>query len=282
MPDSFFFPVYSGLLTKEHKDRIGPALWEFLWCISATTKEVEQDGKLLGIVLGGKPVSYSEVAKSIGGSKSTVKRNFERLEQHGYITMKRTPYGHIIHVTNSKKFIKGAKNGTGAENDHWSAKNGTQGAKNGHSNKDIKDIKDIKIKDDDHNLRKNCFLEYEKTFGFPPAILQSDFNYWIDSSESNFVEPEEIIIEVIRRAKKQMPRNPAKYISRILKNLHDMELYTLEAVKEYNNKFDERAKGGGSYGAKIPQYGGGSGRPATKTLEQVLREADEAKRVWGG
>lgn len=151
MSDSHYFPVFSGLLTKEHRENIGPAIWEFLWCISATTKETEQDGNLLGIVLGGRPVSYSEVAKVIGSTKSTVKRNFERLEEHGYITMKRTPYGHIIHVTNSKKFKKSAKNGTGAEigtgakNEQRGAKNGTQSAKNGHSNKDIKDIKeDIK------------------------------------------------------------------------------------------------------------------------------------------
>lgn len=155
MPESFFFPIYSGLLTEEHRNKIGPALWEFLWCISATTSEVEQDGSLSGVVLGGKPVSYNDVAKELGGSKSTVKRNFEKLEEQGYIEMKRTPYGHIIHVKNSKKFKKSAKNstgakyGTGAENGQRSAIFGMGGAENGHSNKYIKrDIKDIKNNND--------------------------------------------------------------------------------------------------------------------------------------
>ncbi|RJS60142.1 winged helix-turn-helix domain-containing protein [Bacillus sp. PK3_68] len=127
MPSSFYFPVFSGLLTAEHRKKIGPALWEFLWCISTTTKEVMEDGELLGIVLGGKPVSYNDVAKEMGGSKSTVKRNFEKLEEEGYILMTRTPYGHIIKVRNSKKFKKsaendtGAKYGTGAENEYRGA-----------------------------------------------------------------------------------------------------------------------------------------------------------------
>lgn len=150
MTESFYFPTFSGLLTEEHREKIGPALWEFLWCISSTTKEIIVDGETLGVVYGGKPVSYNEVAKKLGGSKSTVKRNFEKLEEHGYIDMKRTPYGHIITVKNSKKFKDSAKNGTsaeystGAKNDSRGAIFGGGGAENGHSNKDIElDIKDI-------------------------------------------------------------------------------------------------------------------------------------------
>lgn len=141
-----YFRVYSGLLTVEHKKNIGPALWEFLWCIDRVTKEVDGEG----LVLGGSPVSYSQVAEELGSGKSTVKRNFERLEEHGYIFLKRTPYGHIITVKKSKKWgainstQKGANNGTGAENGTESANNGTQGAENGHSNKDnIETIQDI-------------------------------------------------------------------------------------------------------------------------------------------
>lgn len=102
--NSYPFPTYSGLLTPEHRENIGPALWEFLWCISKTTKERAGDGEKYGIVLGGKPIKYSDIASDLGVSAVTVKRNMNRLKKHGYIEMKRAPYGEIITVRNSKKF----------------------------------------------------------------------------------------------------------------------------------------------------------------------------------
>ena len=42
---SYPFPTYSGLLNSEHYDKMGPALWLFLWFISSTTKEIEKDVK---------------------------------------------------------------------------------------------------------------------------------------------------------------------------------------------------------------------------------------------
>lgn len=128
----------------------------------------------------------------------------------------------------------------------------------------------IKDKDDDIVPQQNYFTEYEKAFGYPPALLISDFNYWIDSEDSQFTEPEEIIVEVIQRARKQIPRNPAKYISKILRDLHNMELFTLEAVKEYNKKFDENfSKGGTNGGKKVHQYRRGNVRPSAEGNESI-------------
>lgn len=128
----------------------------------------------------------------------------------------------------------------------------------------------IKDKDDDKMPQQNYFTEYEKAFGYPPALLISDFEYWIDGEESQFTEPEEIIIEVIQRAKKQIPRNPAKYISKILKDLHGMELYTLDAVKAYNQKFDEKlANGGVKNESKVHQYRRGNVRSPKEGTESV-------------
>lgn len=129
----------------------------------------------------------------------------------------------------------------------------------------------LKIKDkDDDMMQQNYFTEYEKAFGYPPPILISDFHYWIDGEKSQFTEPEEIIIEVIHRAKKQIPRNPATYVSSILKKLHDMELYSLEAVKAYNKKFDEKmSNGGGEYG-KVHQYRRGNGRPSSESPKESI------------
>ncbi|KAA0547551.1 hypothetical protein FZW96_11935 [Bacillus sp. BGMRC 2118] len=106
------------------------------------------------------------------------------------------------------------------------------------TDQDINNLKkNIKKKDDDMN---NPFSEYEMNFGFPSQMLIQEFNYWID--ESQFKEPEAIICEVVTRAKLQSPRNPAKYVTKILEDLHRMELYTLEAVRQHNEKFDSKVK----------------------------------------
>ncbi|CUB24125.1 hypothetical protein BN2127_JRS7_01606 [Bacillus subtilis] len=101
---SYPFPTYSGLLNSEHYDKIGPALWLFLWFISATTKEIEKDGVCWGIVLGHKPLKAREMAAVFGVSEKTVRRWLELLETHEYIKAVRAPYGLMISVKHSKKF----------------------------------------------------------------------------------------------------------------------------------------------------------------------------------
>ncbi|WP_191557321.1 DnaD domain protein [Metabacillus idriensis] len=240
MSQDFFFPTYIGLLSPEHREKIGPALWEFLWFISKTTKEFQEGNESRGIVLGGRPVKIKEIAIELGASERTVKRNVARLKEENYIETKRTPYGEIYHVKKSKKFTKkrSAQNGTSKEREvpymprevpHMSKRSATYGT----CNKDIKDIKGYK--DDDS---KNPFKDYENNFGFPTQIMIQEFNHWIDSS--NFLEPKSIICEVISRTKERSPRNPSKYIMKILTELHQKELYTLEAVKEHNKTFDQK------------------------------------------
>jgi DNA-binding transcriptional ArsR family regulator len=106
MPKSFYFPIHSGILTPHHKEKIGPALWEFLWLISKTTKEIDENGEKIGIVLGGRPIKFSEIAEDLGSSESTVKRNIARLKEQNYIEVKRAPYGDIYFIKKSKKFYK--------------------------------------------------------------------------------------------------------------------------------------------------------------------------------
>ncbi|MED4726850.1 hypothetical protein P9597_01590 [Aneurinibacillus migulanus] len=106
MTDSFPFYLHSGLLTKEHRKRMGAAIWEFLWCIDKTTKEYSVDGQVFGQVLGGKPVKLSDIADDIGGNKSTIKRNLDKLEEEGYLSLIRAPYGLMITVHKSKKWPK--------------------------------------------------------------------------------------------------------------------------------------------------------------------------------
>ncbi|MGY3716758.1 DnaD domain protein [Sutcliffiella cohnii] len=246
MPESFYFPTYIGLLSKEHRERIGPALWEFLWFISKTTRDVAEDDETWGIVLGGKPIKQSEIAEEMGVSESTVKRNIARLKQYGYVEAKRAPYGEIYRVRNSKKFKKRKVKNDLSKKERQTKSDLSDSRDRSHmterqttydlSNKDIKDIKNNDIKDDD--MKANPFKEYEKHFGVLSTGVIEEFNYWIDDSQ--FQEPEAIICEVIKRAKQQLPRNPSKYIAKIIRDLHNMELYSLAAVIEHNERFDKK------------------------------------------
>jgi DNA-binding MarR family transcriptional regulator len=101
-----YFPTYPGLLTKEHREKIGTALWEFLWCIDKTTMEKEDSNEKWGIVLKGRPIKYQEIADDLGMAVRSVKDHMKILQDNGYIEMKRAPYGVIIRVKKSKKYIK--------------------------------------------------------------------------------------------------------------------------------------------------------------------------------
>ncbi|MEC3606720.1 winged helix-turn-helix domain-containing protein [Bacillus glycinifermentans] len=102
---SYPFSIYSGLLTPGHFEKIGHAVWLFLWCISSTTREAEQDGMTLGAVLGHKPLKAAELALVFGVNEKTVRRWLSLLEKNGYIAVRRAPYGIILSVRHSKKFL---------------------------------------------------------------------------------------------------------------------------------------------------------------------------------
>jgi DNA-binding MarR family transcriptional regulator len=106
MPGSYPFPMYSGLLETRHYKNIGTAIWFFLWCVSSTTSEEERDGELWGNVLGKKPLKLSELAEPFMVNEKTISRWLEALEQHEYIQVNRAPYGLMIQVRKSKKFLK--------------------------------------------------------------------------------------------------------------------------------------------------------------------------------
>lgn len=151
MSESYPFPIYSGLLEPQHYKKIGTAIWLFLWCVSATTKEVERDGVTWGIVLGNKPLKLNELASQFGVNEKTVRRWLEALEKHDYIKVTRAPHGLILTVKNSKKFKERvdtnvqSRSDTNVQSDsewtnmsiHDRTEMSTHPDKNVHSNKDI-------------------------------------------------------------------------------------------------------------------------------------------------
>ncbi len=96
--ENFNITVSNGLLKDDHEERMGPAIWQYIWLLDKITK-IDSDG--LGLVLGGKPINLKDIAKN--KSEATISRNLQRLEREGYIKMTHTPYGIVIKVTKAKK-----------------------------------------------------------------------------------------------------------------------------------------------------------------------------------
>jgi hypothetical protein len=97
---SYPFPVWSGLLTQKHRMAMGVAIWTFLWFLDRVT--AEKDG--WGIVLGRKPVKDREIAQCLGVHENSVRTDRKKLLKGQYIECKRTPYGFVYRVRNSRKF----------------------------------------------------------------------------------------------------------------------------------------------------------------------------------
>ncbi|MGG3792515.1 hypothetical protein ABEV41_11280 [Geobacillus thermodenitrificans] len=306
MPDSFYFPVYMGLLTLEHRERIGPAIWEFLWLISKVTKEVQEEGETLGIVLGGRPVKLAEIASEIGGSERTVKRNIARLKDEGYIETIRVPHGEIYKVRKSKKFFhknRSAKNGTslderedknGLSHDERSAKNGIseqrevpflseRSATCGPSNKDIKDIKNItdrKIDDDD-------YIGNDRTIDQSFQLIANRYIQRRGKGLSLSSKDEAAIEKLLQE---QIPMDD---ILKLMDQVFDEyepkfngdEIHSFEYVRKVLlSKYHEQKEGEGTDGTTIRKHYRGVSRPSAeggKTYEQILREAEAARRAWG-
>lgn len=100
MKESFPFTVWSGLITWEHRSRMGLAIWEFLWLIDKVTRE--EDGR--GIVLGGKPVKLAEIADDLGRTRDAVSDALRRLSEEDYIEVHRKSGGLAVYVLKSKKW----------------------------------------------------------------------------------------------------------------------------------------------------------------------------------
>ena len=137
--------VKNDLLEPKHVDKMGAAIWLYLWMLDKMTS-VGEDG--VGLVLGGKPVKAEEVIDALGISLRTYRRWVITLKEAGYIRIVHAPYGIIFRVMKAKKVFgqkpekRSAKSGTPLNK--RSARNGTPTVpdvallsdKNGTPNKD--------------------------------------------------------------------------------------------------------------------------------------------------
>lgn len=110
----------------------------------------------------------------------------------------------------------------------------------GNSTKEERKNLKKNIKKDAYEMNKNPFKEYENNFGLLSSSVINKFNYWLDDSQ--FTNPEEIICEVITRAKANEAKHPMQYIDKILLDHHKNNRLTLDAVKANHNEFDSKVK----------------------------------------
>jgi len=195
--DSYPFPIYSGLLEPEHYNKIGTAIWLFLWCISSVTKDKEdEEGVTWGIVLGNKPIKLDDLSERFAVAKKTISRWIDTLEDHGYIRVTRAPYGLIFTVRNSKKYQKRIDKNVHSderEETDMSTLNGREETKmstlldkNVHSNKDI--IKDLIITTTPPTEFSNEYTEDSETDGMIGILnayskLHGKFDYHVKPRE---------------------------------------------------------------------------------------------------
>ena len=95
--------VENKLLTPKDFKSMGVSVWLYLWLLDKMTS-VSESG--IGLVLGGKPVTFEMVQESLGMSRATYKRHISMLRQGGYIKTTQAPYGIIFRVIDTKKIFK--------------------------------------------------------------------------------------------------------------------------------------------------------------------------------
>jgi phage replication O-like protein O len=197
-------------------------------------------------------LSLSFFSEATGIEKSRVKKDLNKLIDSKVITVVQEASFNRTRVLsfnkNSSEWLidhsvpirpQGANPTTGDETDS------TTGGEIDHTPGGESDPQERKSKENskemmiDQKDKPNPFGDFEKLFGYlPSGIFMNQINDWIDHSQ--FQDPEAIICETIKRAKLQTPNNPPAYINSVLKKLHDLGLFTLAAVQEYNANFDRK------------------------------------------
>lgn len=135
--NNYYISVSIGILTKEHRERIGASLWEFLWCLDKITR-IDPQG--FGWVLNGKPILLADLADQMGVHEMTVSRNLARLAEQKYIKVIRTPRGLSLRVCKAqKRFNKKVDSQKVQTNENVESPNGNVDSTNENveSNKDI-------------------------------------------------------------------------------------------------------------------------------------------------
>lgn len=96
----FGIGIRNDLLEPKHVEKMGQAVWLYMWLVDKMTSVTEEG---VGLVLGGKPIKYDEVAAELGMSSDTYTRWIEKLSEYPYIQTLRTPHGIVFKVLKAKQ-----------------------------------------------------------------------------------------------------------------------------------------------------------------------------------
>lgn len=106
---NFYITIKNGLIKDGHRQRMGSAVWEFMWILDKITK-IDEDG--MGWVLGGKSIKLSEIKKDLFTHETHISENLNKLKKEGYINLINSGHGLIIQVNKAfKRFSQKAKAG---------------------------------------------------------------------------------------------------------------------------------------------------------------------------
>ena len=84
LASTFAIPISSGIFA--HCQKIGIAIWVFLWMIDRTTKEVATtDGYAEGLVYGGKAIRAQDIGLELEMPARTIQAHLDRLVTCGYL-----------------------------------------------------------------------------------------------------------------------------------------------------------------------------------------------------
>jgi hypothetical protein len=113
----YFITVSNGLIDRKHYEKMGAAIWHYLWLLDKTTK-IEYGW---GYVLGGKGIKLEDIKFS---TRMTSSRNIQRLEKEGYILTSRETFGIRIKIRNIfKKFSKNRNENVESRNRNVASRN---------------------------------------------------------------------------------------------------------------------------------------------------------------
>jgi hypothetical protein len=90
-----------GVLTQEHRRRMGPARLLFDWLVARQT--ASRNGT--GLVLRGAPITYARIQSETGYPRRSLQRWMQRLVREGYIEVQHAHYCRmIVGIPKQKKF----------------------------------------------------------------------------------------------------------------------------------------------------------------------------------
>lgn len=100
MMNGFFVSITNNLLEDKHFERMGNAVWLYMWLIDRMTDISEGQG----IVNGGYPVTHAMVQQNFGTMNDRLYRRYiATLRDAGYINTMKAQYGLYITINKAKK-----------------------------------------------------------------------------------------------------------------------------------------------------------------------------------